>query len=196
MKIIGLCGTSGSGKSTVGNYFSQKGIVWLDCDRIYHQLVAAPSFCLEEIANHFGSELIQGGVLDRKKLREIVFSSDEKRARLNQITHRHVLSELERQIAALRLKGVAACVIDAPLFFEANLDAWCDSVCAVVADEKTRLIRISKRDGISLDEARIRLNKQTPQQELIRRSDYVIDNSADIKALYNQCDRVINKILS
>lgn len=106
MKIIGLCGSSGSGKSTVCKYFFERGFPVLDCDEIYHHLVESPSDCLVEIGERFGTHLIQNNRLDRVKLGNIVFCDPEKLAILNEISHRHVIFELEKRISDFAKKNL------------------------------------------------------------------------------------------
>ncbi len=190
MIIVGICGSSGSGKSTVGLIFQGFGAAFFDCDKIYHDLVSAPSECLNAIGERFGYDLIQNGSLDRKKLSDIVFSDPLALSELNQITHRFVLDALRELIDAERKKDAPMCVIDAPLFFEAGLEKWCDFVIAVISDEKQQLHRIHRRDGISEDLARLRIQSQIGNDELIARSQFVIENTGSILDLELQCNNI------
>ncbi|MBO7302890.1 MAG: dephospho-CoA kinase, partial [Clostridia bacterium] len=95
MKILGLCGGSGSGKGTVARLLLKYGIPTIDTDGVYHNITSRKSECLDALVNAFGSEIIgESGALDRKRLSEIVFSSPDaatRRAELNKIAHKHVL---------------------------------------------------------------------------------------------------------
>ncbi|MBQ3074578.1 MAG: dephospho-CoA kinase [Clostridia bacterium] len=191
MKILGICGSSGSGKSSVSEYFRELGFPVLDCDLIYHNLVDAPSDCLTEIGKNFGFDLIKSGKLDRKRLGEIVFTDPIKLKLLNEITHRHVIRCLEGRITRLSQEGFKACLIDAPMLFEARLDRRCDQVIAVIADRETKIRRICARDGIDRQSAEIRIDHQLPDAELIKRSDYVIENSGSLNELRKRCDELL-----
>lgn len=192
---IGICGSSGSGKSSVSQIFKENNVTVFDCDEIYHKLVDAPSPCLNEIANTFGNDLIQNGRLDRKKLSEIVFSDKEMLLKLNEISHRHVIEELEKGIEQLKKENVKACVIDAPMLFESKLDQRCDYVIAVITNEQTQLTRIIQRDNIDAERAKKRLANQIPNEELIQRSDFVIENNGSREELENKCRKLLTKIL-
>ncbi len=194
MKIVGICGNSGSGKSTVCRILKERMIPILDCDVIYHDLVCQRSDCLNEIENRFGKEVVNGDVLDRAALKNIVFQDESARQDLNRITHRYVISELKHRIEELEWRGAEICVIDAPLFFEAGLDTWCDLVCAVVADEKEQIRRIMNRDRITEKEAKIRLSKQISADVLRSRSDFVIENNGSELDLKLACDELLKRL--
>ena len=197
MKIIGLCGGSGSGKGTVSSLFNRFGVIAIDTDRVYHEITSHPSECLISLAREFGSEIVKNGALDRAKLREIVFDplySDIRLARLNEITHKYVIAETERLIIEYDMAGRKGVIIDAPLLFESGLDKRCDVVISVVANSEVRIARIMLRDGISLESARRRIDSQIPDSVLIQKSDYVICNDGDLDHLYGEVLSVHNKI--
>ena len=196
MKIIGICGSSGSGKSTVCKIFAKKNIPVLDCDVIYHRLVNAPSDCLTEIGETFGKDLIVEHKLDRKKLGKIVFADRGKLELLNKISHRHVFLELQKSTDQFRAEGYQACVIDAPMLFEAKLDDYCDLVIAVVSEEEKQIERICLRDGICAEEAKKRLKNQIPAKTLKEKADFIIENNDTHEALELQSETLINTILN
>lgn len=187
MKIIGVCGGSGSGKSTVSACLGSYGGIVLDADKIYHRLIESPSPCVEAIAKEFGSGVLSGDAIDRAKLREIVFSDDEKLRALNAITHKYVIDEIEKGIDLAARNGVPYIIIDAPLLLESGLDKRCDLVIAVLANSKTRIDRIVSRDGITKEAARERIEKQIPEEELSHLCDAVIRNDTSIEDLQKQC---------
>ena len=194
MKVIGLCGGSGSGKSTVAGCFLQYGIPSIDTDALYHRMTAGPSPCLSELIAAFGAQyLAPDGSLDRRKLAEEVFSggdAEEKRKRLNEIAHRHVLAACGAIIESFREEKKAAVLVDAPLLYESGLDRACDFVIAVVADPDLRVRRIVARDGITSEQALARLHAQMPDEQLIRRADVVIRNDGDEERLRRAVERV------
>ncbi len=194
MKIIGICGNSGSGKSTVCRILSKRMIPILDCDVIYHDLVSRRTECLNQIEVQFGKKVITGDSLNRVALKEIVYQDENARQDLNRITHHFVILELKRRIEELKRTGTKVCVIDAPLFFEAGLDSWCDLVCAVVSDESEQIRRIVKRDQITEVEAATRLSKQIPADVLRSRSDFVIENNGNESDLELACDELLRLI--
>lgn len=194
MKIIGICGQSGSGKSSVCQYFAKRNIPVLDCDAIYHDLVSHDTPCLAEIGTTFGKEVICDGALNRKRLREIVFHDPEKLHLLNQLTHRFVKEECNRRLTAYAKENVSFCLIDAPMLFEAGMESLCDAVVAVIAPQEEQLSRLLTRDRISTLTAKERIDHQISQEELIRRADFVIDNNADLTHLESQCEDLLKKL--
>ena len=155
MKIIGLCGGSGSGKGEVARMLREAGCLHLDADAIYHGFISGDSDCLRELADEFGKEIIApNGALDRKKLAAIVFAdgAEEKRQRLNTISHRYVLDEIRRRIADAENEYTVA-VVDAPLLFESGFNAECDAIISVIAPRDARIARIVERDGLTSEQA-------------------------------------------
>lgn len=200
MLIIGLCGGSGSGKSTVAKIFAEEGACVLDADRIYHELVSHPSPCTRELADAFGSEILTSeGALDRPRTAELVFSgegAEARRQRLNEITHRYILEEVKRRIAEEEKKGSAAVLFDAPLLFESGFESECGCIVCVSADENVRLSRIVQRDGIDRETARLRFATQFSDRYLIAHSDYCIYNNGDTEELATSARRIARTILN
>jgi len=183
-KIIGMCGRSGSGKGYVCRLFLQYGIPSVDTDAIYRRLTGPSpilSPCMLELMHTFGEEIVsEDGSLNRKKLAGIVFSSGDKTAleKLNQITHKYILNESVVMLRRMLNMGAPAVILDAPALFEARLHGLCDHVVCVLADEKTEIHRIMVRDQLTETEARNRLSSQITSEELKKRSEFSIDNSA------------------
>ena len=178
MRLNGLCGRSGSGKSTVAAVARELGYVCIDCDALYHDLTDAPSACVSELAAEFGNEILKpDGGLNRPVLARIVFSDAAKRARLNAISHRHVTRALEGLLAALP-EGTDA-LLDAPLLFESGLNRRCARVVGVIASEEDCVARITARDGIAPEAARARLAAQTGNAFLEKHCDILLYNTGD-----------------
>ena len=200
MKVIGLCGGSGSGKGSVCQIFSELSVTSIDTDAVYHRLTSSDSECLRELVREFGDEILDtSGGLDRSVLRDVVFSSEnakQKRDILNCITHRHILDEARRIIAQKRSEGAAAIIVDAPLLYESGFDKECDVTVCVIADEDIRIQRIVERDGISEEDAIKRIKGQMMDEELLRRADYVIVNNCDFESLRSKVLEISKKILN
>ncbi len=195
MKIIGLCGQSGAGKTTALEAFSKAGLAVVDCDVLARVVTQPPSPCLDELRQYFGNEIIcENGSLDRRGLAKIAFSTPENHAALNRITHRHILILLEERIKRAEEDGYTALVIDAPLLFESGLDIRCDIVVALISPLEVRLERIMARDTITRDEALARITRQISEEELVSRSDYVICNDEDTAKLKNKVFELVQKI--
>ena len=198
MLTIGLCGQTGSGKSTVADFFLARNIPVIDADKVYRELTDSPSPCLDAIVRAFGSQaLTEEGRLNRPYLREVVFASNdssEKRALLNRITHAFVKEEIERRIRSFEAAGVDLLLLDVPLLFESGIDNLCDLLICVTADEKTRIARIVQRDTISEEQALQRIRTQIDAKTLINKTDFHIRNDSDRITLENQIKEILNKI--
>lgn len=196
MKVVGICGSSGSGKSSLCEMLSYRGYPVLDCDKIYHSLVNKPSECLDEICRAFGQHLCVEGRLDRKELGKIVFASPEKLSYLNEISHRHVLNQIKKDLTRLEEQKKAFCFIDAPMLFESGLDKMCDFICAVISDPAVQISRVCERDHISKAEALKRLENQIPENILREKADFVVENNTDLNGIEAQCEILIDRIMN
>jgi dephospho-CoA kinase len=197
MIVIGLCGGSGSGKSTVSLEFRRLGAEILDADAIYHELTSHMSECLCAIRDAFGEDVIRDGALDRAKLSGVVFGSDQadaKRALLNSITHRYVTNEITDRLAKLRADGVAMAVLDVPLLFEADIDKLCDFLVCVTAPLELRIERLLLRDGMTRERALLRIQAQLTDDFLIANTDFHILNNSSLDFVRQQVNEIINKI--
>ncbi|MBO7196077.1 MAG: dephospho-CoA kinase [Clostridia bacterium] len=198
MKVIGLCGGSGSGKGALCELFRQKNIPTIDTDLVYREITVGRSECLSALEKAFGKDIItEDGALNRRILSNIVFSgenSERRLALLNSIAHRYILDEVRLRLNEYRLRGCSAAVVDAPVLYESGFDRECDIIICVIADYETRISRIMARDNLSRDAAVMRISSQISDAELISKVDYVIENNSDIEALDNQLRAVLKQI--
>ena len=178
MKIIGLSGQSGSGKTTVLETFSQLGFEVCDCDKVSREVMEKGTPCTAELISVFGRDIAsEEGEIYRKKLAEKVFFDRSKLEKLTEITHRSRKEYIFEKIDESRQRGERVFVIDAPLLFESGLDKICDITLAVIADRETRISRITERDRISRELAEKRIDAQLSEDELKRLSEEVIENN-------------------
>ena len=195
MVVIGLSGGSGSGKSTISTLFSRYNILPINTDEIYRNLTSSLTPCLVELANEFGEDIITDDLeLDRARLREIVFTNREKHKRLNEISHRHVLNSVREMISSASNLGLAGVIVDAPMLFESGFDKECNYLIAVTAPVDMRVKRIKERDGITETKALERISHQIPDEELVKKVDFIIDNSCSIEEVESAVLDIVNKI--
>ena len=180
--IIGITGGTGCGKTTLLNTIAQAGGLVLDCDAIYHHLLATDAALLSAIEARFPGT-VENGVLQRKKLGSIVFSDKNALEDLNKITHGAVKAEVLRRLTP-RPKLAA---IDAIALFEGGLAQLCDVTAAVTAPEEDRVRRLMRRDGISEEYARSRIAAQHKEDWFRERCDYVLENIDNIDAFATKC---------
>jgi dephospho-CoA kinase len=196
MKVIGLTGGTGSGKSVVSKSFAAAGAVIVDADKIAHDIILKGEPAYHEIIEYYGTGILdtEGNII-RKKLGEIVFNDKEKLAFLNQCTHKYITAEVKRQIAEAKEEGTAAAIIvDAPLLLEAKLETVCDEVWVVYADPEVRAQRVMTRDGITYELAKARIANQKSWDEYKAAASVVIDNSKDLVYLESQMAEVLKML--
>lgn len=200
MRVVGLCGGSGSGKGVVAGLLSEYGFAHIDTDKIYHDITDKPSACLDELVETFGKEILNTtGGLNRPALAEIVFNSpnkEEYRKKLNEIAHRHVLFTVRALLPTLKSEGYKVALVDAPLLFESGFDKECDLILAVTAPTDLRIKRICERDGISPDAAQRRIASQLSDEFLISHSDFCLTNDSDTAELRSRCEDIVKKIIN
>ena len=171
MKIIGITGTSGAGKTTICNILKKQYSAYIiDSDEIAKRLSKKGSIYLQSIVEYFGQGILDNdGELKRSELANIIYESDEKRQRLNNLTFIYV---------------------DAPLLFESKLNQICDFVIGIIAKEEEKIQRICKRDDISVEMAKKRLNIQITEDEICKKSDFVIENNGNIEQLEKELKKI------
>ena len=197
MIVIGLCGGTGSGKSTVSSIFHTYGIEVLDADAIYHEITSYMSECLVALREAFGDEMIKNNSLDRKALGALVFGTEnatERRALLNSITHKYVKDEILKRIEALEEAGTTAVLLDVPLLFEADIDKICDFLVCVTAPLEERVERLILRDGITREKALSRIEAQLSDDFLIANTHFHIVNDKSLMHTKTQVENIIKII--
>ena len=195
MKIIGITGPTGAGKSTLSEYMRGCGIPVIDADRLYHSMLTPPSPCLDALRAAFGDEIFSGEELDRKKLANIVFNDENKLELLNNTVLSIVLDESRKIFATHRSEGKEIAAIDAPTLIESGFCDECDLVVSVICDPATRTERIILRDGIDREAAEKRVYAQKSNEFYISRSDIVINNDKGEDEFLEKCKSFVGGII-
>jgi dephospho-CoA kinase len=192
MLVIGLTGPTGAGKGAVASIFEKYKIPVINADRVYHELISPPSSCLQELVDAFGKKiLLPDGSLDRRALGGIVFNDPAALERLNSITHRYVMEEVQTRMERFRRDGLPVAVFDAPQLFEAGAHRACGAVISVLADRGLRLERIMARDNLTAEAAMRRILAQKSDEFFKTHSDYIIENNGTIETLAPQVHRIL-----
>jgi dephospho-CoA kinase len=178
-KIIGLTGGIGSGKTTVANYFQELGVPVYIADDHAKTVMQLPEI-ISEIKVVFGESVFENGILNRKKMAEIVFNSPEKLKQLNAIVHPAVKNDFEQWL--LNHKKNHFILYEAAILFESKRYKDCDAIITVTAPLETRIERVIKRDNTSRDLVLQRINAQWTDEQRIAKSDFVIENTTIEKA--------------
>ncbi len=169
--IVGLTGPTGSGKSLASKAAALCGFTVVDCDLLARRAVEKGTPGLRAVTEAFGSSVVSpDGSLDRKALARVAFSSSEQTERLNQTLLPHIMK------LALKEAGEGDVLFDAPTLFESGLDRYCDKTVAVLAPRAVRLERIIRRDGLTIEEATLRLSAGKPDSFYRQNADYILWN--------------------
>lgn len=174
MKVIGLTGGIGSGKSIVARVMETLGVPVFDADRAALALYDEDEALLTEVKERFGDSVIQpGGQLNRQALASIVFNDVEALKQLNAMVHPRVAKKFD---AWKKMQKASAVIREAAILFESGSASDCDVVIVVTAPEDLRVARVQKRNGWSEAEVRARMKRQWSEEQLIERADAVIVN--------------------
>jgi len=184
MKVIGLTGGIGSGKSTVSQFLAGLGAVILNADEVGHKAFKPDTEIWRKVVAAFGRQIVTSdGNIDRKKLGEMVFGNPESLPRLNQIMHPRMYDMVKAQLEEHRQRGTRVVVLEAPLLLEAGWTSLVDEVWVTTAPEATVLKRLEERTGMSQAESLTHIRSQLPSAERVRHADVVINTDCDLDEL-------------
>ena len=186
-RIIGITGGIATGKSTVSNYLARTyQVPILDADHYAREAVNENSPILQAIKQRYGNSILQAdGSLNRSRLGEIIFNQTSEKEWLEQQIHPYVRQRMENQLSQLTAEVV---VLVIPLLFEAKMTDLVTEIWVVYCSPQQQLARVMKRDGLSEEKARSRINSQMSLPEKIARADHTIDNSGGITECQQQID--------
>ena len=179
MKLIGLTGGAGSGKSTVAGMFRELGAAIVDADEASHAVYATGNPGFDEVVAEFGSDVVRDGQIDRAKLGELVFHDESARRRLNAIVHPLVREWMAARTAEADRDGASVVIHDVPLLFENGLEPLYSDVVLVYVPPRVQLRRLVDGRGLSQELARSIIAAQMPIDEKRSRAQHVVDNSGD-----------------
>ena len=186
--IIGLTGGIGSGKSQVSSLLKEKGFEIIDADLISREVTMPGSPALKELADYFGSDILdKNEILNRKLLGERAFSSKENTNKLNSIITSRIIDSAKE-----KLKD--NCIFDAPTLLENGLQSIVDYVLVVTAEKELRIKRVSARDGLSRKKILDIMKNQMPEKEKVKLADYVIYNNGSFEDLSDAVNAFVNMI--
>ena len=192
MKVIGLTGGIGSGKSTIARVFETLGVPVFDADREALALYDDDQLLLTEVKERFGNEVLDAnGRLNRPVLASIVFNNAEALQQLNAMVHPRVAKKFD---AWKKMQRTSVVIREAAILFESGSAEDCDAVIVVTAPEELRIARVQKRNGCSEEEVRARMKRQWSEEQLIERANAVIVND-DKHLVLPQLTRVIQDFI-
>lgn len=176
MKVIGITGPTGAGKTTALRALKELEAECLDADQLYHKLLAENTAMQDKLVKSFGKEILNPeGEIERARLAQVVYP--DRLEELNAVTHPFVITEVDKAIQCCKENNCKVVAIDAIALVESGLGVRCDLVVAVLAPLELRIRRIMARDGIDESYARRRALAQKGEQYFREHSDYVLENS-------------------
>ena len=196
MKVVGLTGNIASGKTEVAKIFKDLGARVIDADQIAREVVKPGEIVWEEIHKEFGEDILNPDrTINRLKLGEIVFNDNEKRDRINKITHPRIIERMKELIKKYKRDNVKVVIIEATLIVEkGGLKDTIEELIVVTSDKETQIKRILERDGFKREEAISRIESQMPITEKVKHASYVIDNSGTLSETRKQVEEVWEKL--
>jgi dephospho-CoA kinase len=195
MKVIGITGGTGSGKTSVLRMMERLGCFAIDADEVYHRLLRENEQLQKDLKNEF-PEAFREGILDRSLLGGIVYKDKEKMDILTKITHAYVVKDINRILYIGEEHNASMAVIDAIFLIESGLDKICDLVIGVVAPREVRMQRIMERDGINAEQAIRRIDAQPDEKFYNDHCDYIINNSKNDGTILNKTVSFYDKLTS
>ncbi|WP_308557886.1 dephospho-CoA kinase [uncultured Lactobacillus sp.] len=193
--ILAVTGGIATGKSTADQFFESKNIPIVDCDKIAHDLMKPKNASWQAIRDAFGAEYLNDDqTIDRKKLGQLVFSDKTALNKLNQLTHPLIFDKTIQKVKTHQNEGLV--ILDVPLYFESgwNNRNIANSVLVITLPEAIQIKRLMQRNGLTDQEAKMRIKSQMPLDKKAQLADFVIENTGTIKELENKLEQLLLKI--
>ena len=177
MRVIGITGRSGCGKSTISDWLRQQGYPIVDTDQVARDIMEPGSPCLAQLAEQFGPQILRpDGTLRRRHLANLAFATEEGTRALTSITHPEILRRTLARRDAACAAGAELFFLDGAVLVNSMFQPYCDTMVVVTAPFETSVERICRRDGISAEMAARRLNAQLDEAILREHADFVLEN--------------------
>jgi dephospho-CoA kinase len=196
VKLVGLTGGVGSGKSTVAGMLRELGAEVVDADEASHAVYEPGTPGFAAVVRGFGDGYVSGGRIDRRRLGELVFKDADARRRLNAIVHPLVRDWMAARTVEAAERGAAIVVQDVPLLFENGLESLYSSVVLAYVPEDVQVERLVGGRGFTAERAREVIAAQMPIDEKRRLAEHVIDNSGTTAETRAQVDRLWPRLLA
>lgn len=193
IKVIGLLGGIGSGKSTVAAMLAKRGAIVLDADRMAHACLAEPDVVAAIIALLGSDVLGADGAIDRARVAARVFSDETARRALNAIIHPRVRERMERELDRALANDAPLVVLDVPLLLESPLDRRCDARLFIEVPEAQRRHRVQSTRGWDPEELARRERAQRSLDEKRRAAEFILDNARPTAAVERDVDELFTR---
>ncbi|WP_214228394.1 dephospho-CoA kinase [Pedobacter sp. B4-66] len=188
MLKVGITGGIGSGKTTICRIFETLGIPVFYADTVAKKIMVNDAILIKGVKDAFGEEsYLPGGILNNKHIAGIVFNNADELAKLNALVHPAVFRAFDNWVTKLP-KDVPYILKEAALLFESGSYKMCDKNILVTAPLALKLVRVTKRDGVTEDQVKARMDKQFTDEKKIKMADYLINN--------NETDSLITQVMN
>ena len=196
MKIIGITGGVGAGKSTVLDHLEkQYNACVLQADKIGHLVMEPGSICYGQVIALFGKQIIKNDItIDRKMLSDVVFAHEEMRQKLDDIIHPAVKSYILDKIEEQKKAGCTLMIVEAALLLEDHYDAFCDKVWYIHTDQEIRIERLMSSRGYTREKAENIIARQATEGFFREHADYIIQNNGDLDETWRQIEEGIRAL--
>ncbi|MBN1932185.1 MAG: dephospho-CoA kinase [Desulfobacterales bacterium] len=193
---IAVTGGAGSGKTSVCKRLGQLGLMVINSDDLAREAVAPGSSVYESIIEHFGKEVLASdGTLNRSLLRKIIVNDKAQRKALDQLIHPEIIRLMRRHMAAAEQNRIPVIIVEVPLLYELGLENLFDRVLVITTDRKLQIKRLMDRDKVTRDDAEALLKSQMPDEDKIKRADFIIKNNFDEEKMIESVDFFYKNIL-
>lgn len=189
--VVAITGQSGCGKSNLGRYYAQKGYTVIDCDLVARQ-IHTDADCMLQLCDYFGYDILTDGAVDRAKLGKKAFADAESLQKLTDITHPFIIREILDTIDKSQNDIV---FVDGAVIIGHEFEKYCDKFIVVLCDRSKQYERLIARDNITLEQAVNRVSKQTKQEILLGKADYIVYNNETEDNMYNQAEYILRTLI-
>ena len=184
MRVIGLTGGIGSGKSTASRFLAELGAAVIDADKVGHELLKPNTKIWQQLAAAFGKQILtSNGEINRKKLGRLVFGNPRRLDLLSQLMHPEIKKAVKVQLLEYQRQGASVAILEAPLLVEAGWTELVDEVWVTTASETTVLNRLKQQLGLSRKESLARIRSQLPLEERLKHADVVLNTELNLDEL-------------
>jgi len=195
VKIIGITGNYGAGKSTIASLFQKFNCYIIDLDKLGHEILETNQF-KKKMVQVFGKYVLEHDKISREKLRKIVFYNPEYLMKLNRIIHPELISRLKKEIKKYQKSHYKALIVDAALIFELKIQEMMDIIITVCTNQFISYLRLLRKRKISFCDFKNIFNSQMSLKMKMQNSDYIIYNNLPVKLNYKRIIKIIEKVLS
>lgn len=187
MRVIGLTGGIGCGKSLAAQYFAELGALVIDADQLARAAIERGSQGFDEVVSFFGDSILTNGEIDRRALGELIFKDSEAKKRLESIVHPFVRREFEEAVASL--KSDETLIYEIPLLVETGAQDRFDMVVTVESSLENRISRLRQR-GMHISEIEGRIASQATREQRVEVADFLIENDGSEDELLRQVENI------